>query len=142
MIRPSFIQRFGYSAAIAAAISPARSPATVRPTSAMSTTTPAPKNAIVSRCESDVLAVRVELLVHPRRRRERDRGERRVLRGLRAVTRVGEPVAARELVGGDVVIDLVALLAARRLGDEHVPHPEREGGEDDEQEDSPEAHGD
>ena len=48
--RPSLIQRLGYTAAIPAAMSPARSPATARPSNPMSRTTPAPNTVIVSRC--------------------------------------------------------------------------------------------
>ena len=50
--RPSFIQRLGATAAIPAASNPARSPATRRPISAISTTTPPPSTAIMNRCAS------------------------------------------------------------------------------------------
>ena len=47
---PSFTQRFGYTAAIPAAIRPARLPATARPSSPMSATPTVPSTAIVIRC--------------------------------------------------------------------------------------------
>ena len=87
------------SAAIAAAISPARSPATARPMSPITSTTPAPNTVIVRRCARRWLAARVEALHHPRRRRERERGERRVLGGLATVAEVGEAVTAGDRVG-------------------------------------------
>ncbi len=63
-----------------------------------------------------------------------------MLRGLRAIPRVGEPVAARELVRGDVVVDLVAFARLVVLGQRHVAHPERERREDDQQQRSPKSH--
>ncbi len=46
---PSFIHMLGYSAAMPAAIRPARSPATARPSSPIITTAPVPTSAIVNR---------------------------------------------------------------------------------------------
>ena len=65
--RPSFIQRLGYTAAIAAASSPARLPATARPSSPITSTTAAPNTVMVRRMRQQVVAARVELLGHPRR---------------------------------------------------------------------------
>ncbi len=50
--RPSFTQRLGYTAASAAASSPARLPATARPSRPMTSTTSAPKIVIVRRIGS------------------------------------------------------------------------------------------
>ena len=60
-----------------------------------------------------MVAAGIELLHHPRRRREHECGERRVLRSLRAVAEVGEAVSTRQRVRLRVVIDLVA---EHRLG--------------------------
>ena len=102
-------------------------------------TTAAPKTVMVRRMGEEVVAARVELLGHPRGRRERERGERRVLGGLRTVARIGEAVAVGERVGLGDVVDLVAQRGLVPLGEEHVADAERERGEHDQQQDAPEA---
>ena len=46
MIKPSLIQRFGYTAAITAATMPTRSPPSRRPSSPISATSNVPSNAM------------------------------------------------------------------------------------------------
>ena len=100
----------------------ARSPATRRPISAISTTTPTPSTAMMNRCASVCSPPSSNRSATHDAGVERDGGEWRVLRGLRAVTRVGEPLPARQLVRLHVVEDLVAAARLVVLGQRDVPH--------------------